>query len=174
MLSNKARQAGEVFPEKTQHPCSRAPEVYLGYPCTGALDIWALVCIVRPSHRERRESTTSFADDTRTREQTFWFVTGDTLFKDYFGFIEPETQLANIVEVLGTTIPIEMKKRSQHWDRYIDEEGGCVRPSRTARFCVGDRYLELVSFGNSGDFIYEGQKGSLKGASTFHAGPTPS
>lgn len=63
MPFNKARQAGEVFPEKTQHLCYRAPEVYLGYPCTGALDIWALACTVRPSHRERRESMTSFADD---------------------------------------------------------------------------------------------------------------
>jgi hypothetical protein len=64
----------------------------------------------------------------------FWLVTGGGAFDPGWGWggIDRETgitwdveeaQLRDMTDRLKTNIPIEMRERSQYWNKYLDEYG---------------------------------------------------
>jgi hypothetical protein len=64
----------------------------------------------------------------------FWLVTGGEAFDPGWGWggIDRETgitwdveeaQLRDMTDRLKTNIPIEMRERSQYWNKYLDEYG---------------------------------------------------
>lgn len=111
----------------------RAPEVYLGYPATSALDIWSLGCLVSISPCLKTLAPTTRLDNgaiskgllARNWRRSFRSGLG-------WGGIDRETgitwdieeaQLRDMTDRLKTNIPIEMRERSQYWNKYLDEYG---------------------------------------------------
>jgi hypothetical protein len=50
-------------------------------------------------------------------------VTGIHAFDWRFGGRIGDIQLGSMADKFERKIPIEMREKSQHWDKYLDEEG---------------------------------------------------
>lgn len=122
----------------------RAPEIYLGYPATGALDIWVIGCMVSPSSQSRRSACRAESYVSPSRQQAFWLISGGHVFVPPFfgggrpgdeGWSAEEEQLGEMLERLSSTqFPLEMRENSRYWGKYLDERGGCcARAAQTRR-----------------------------------------
>lgn len=112
------------FKEIVQPAGLRAPEVILGHPWDQAVDIWAIGCLV---------CCLVFLDCVQpsltSSVQGIQMIVGLPLHEpDFFDTYRPieEDHLAQMTDVTGEQFSLAMISKSQHRDRFFNENGACV------------------------------------------------